>query len=171
MEILSAIENSRFPTWVRTTPSIWGYSMFLFLHTVGLATVVGISTVVALRLLGFAPRMPLAPLARFFPVIWIGFWINAVSGTILLAQDATTTLTNPAFFIKMILVALAAADMLLVRRLAFRETDPGHGVSGSGRLLAAASLLLWFGATAAGRLMPYFGSVSGAPGLRSRIGG
>jgi hypothetical protein len=31
------------------------------------------------------------------------------------------------------------------------------------------SLLLWAGAITAGRLMAYFGPVSGAPGLQNRI--
>jgi hypothetical protein len=45
-----------------------------------------------------------------------------------------------------------------------------RNVSGQGKLLAVASLVLWFGATTAGRLMAYLGTVSGVPGLENRIG-
>src|SRR5262245_53071419 len=156
MEFLSWIENSAFPTWVRTTPSIWGYSIVLFFHTVGFATVVGLSTLVNLRLLGFARRLPVAPLERFFPIIWAGFWINVASGAVLAAADATTRATNPLFGIKMVFVALAIADSLLLRRIVFRDPNIERSISPIGRYLATASLVLWFGATTAGRLMTYF---------------
>src|SRR5262249_60109897 len=107
MEFLSWIENSPFPTWVRTTPSIWGYSIILFFHTIGFAAVVGLSTLVNLRLLGFARRLPVVPLERFFPIIWAGFWINVASGAVLAAADATTKVTNPVFGINLALIAFA----------------------------------------------------------------
>ena len=102
--------------------------------------------------------------------MWAGFWINAVSGSILLAQDATTKFTNPIFGIKMVLIALAVADMVLLRRVVFRGPQVERNVSRQGKLLAVASLVLWFGATTAGRLMTYLGTVLGVPGLEKRIG-
>jgi hypothetical protein len=156
MELLSSIENSAFPTWVRTTPTIWGYSLFLFLHTVGFATVVGLSAVLDLRLLGVARRLPLVPLDRFFPIIWAGFWINVVSGAILLAADATAKFTNPVFGVKMGFVALALTATALIRRRVFHARSLDRSGRGPGKYLATASLVLWLGATVAGRLMTYF---------------
>jgi hypothetical protein len=160
MEFLSWIENTSFSTWVRTTPSIFGYTGFLFLHTVGLAIVVGLSAMIDLRLLGFARGVPVAPLERYFPVMWTGFWINAASGAVLLAQDATTKFTNPVFGVKMLLIGLAVLDMILMRRLVFRDPNVRASVSGRGKLLAAVSLALWFGATTAGRMMAYVGNAA-----------
>ena len=171
MELLSSIENSSFSTWVRTTPSVFGYAGLLFLHTVGFTVLVGIGAMIDLRLLGFARRVPVAPLERFFPIMWGGFWLNAVSGTVLLAQDATAKFTNPVFGVKMILIALAVGDTLLLRRLVFRDPNVDKAVPGLGRLLAVVSLALWFGATTAGRLMAYVGFVPGVPGFQNRIGG
>jgi hypothetical protein len=156
MELLSWIENSPFPTWVRTTPSIWGYPIILFFHTIGFAAVVGLSTLVNLRLLGFARRLPVAPLERFFPIMWAGFWINVASGAVLAAADATTKVTNPVFGMKMALVALAISDTFLLRRIVFRDPNIERSISPLGKYLATASLVLWFGATTAGRLMTYF---------------
>src|SRR5262245_26180768 len=167
MEFLSWIENSAFSVWVRESPSIFAYAGILFLHTVGLAIVVGISAMIDLRLLGVASDLPIAPLERFFPIMWAGFWINAVSGSMLLAQDATTKFTNPIFGIKMVLIALAVADMVLLRRVVFLGRVE-QNVSRQGKLLAVASLVLWFGATTAGRVMTYLATVSG---LENRIGG
>src|SRR4030095_8615344 len=128
MEFLSLIDNSAFSVWVRESSSIFAYAGILFLHTVGLAIVVGISAMIDLRLLGVASDLPIAPLERFFPIMGAGFWINAVSGSILLAQDATTKFTNPIFGIKMVLIALAVADMVLLRRGVFRGPPRGGHV-------------------------------------------
>ena len=156
MEFLSTIEHSAFCTWVREASSLWAYPGIRFLHTVGLATVVGMSAMINLRLLGFARTVPVAPLERYVPIIWAGFWINAMSGTILLAADVTTKLTNPAFRVKMVLIVLAVMNLVLIRRVVFRDHHLNTSVSRLGKFLAAVSLLLWFGVMTAGRLMAYF---------------
>src|SRR3954471_24660023 len=95
VEYLAWLEQTGFGTWVRESPSLWAYPTILFLHTLGMGTLAGTAAVIDLRIVGFAPDLPVAPLERFFPVMWIGFWINALSGTALLIADATTKLTNP----------------------------------------------------------------------------
>ena len=91
-------------------------------------------------MLGFAPKLPVAPFERFFPIIWGAFWINAISGTVLLAADATAKLTSPVFGVKMLLIALAAVDMVLIRRVVFRGSRVEQAVPPLGKILAAASL-------------------------------
>jgi hypothetical protein len=171
VEFLSAIEHSAFCTWVREDSSIWAYPGILFMHTVGVALVVGVSAMIDLRVLGAARRLPVAALEPFFAIIWAGFWINAVSGTILLAADATAKLTNPVFFVKMVLIALGVVNMVLIRRVVRRAPQADAAGPVPGKLLAAASLVLWCGATTAGRLLPYLGAVSGLPGVTNKIGG
>ena len=46
----------------------------------GLAIVVGINFIVALRLLGFAPEIKLNTLRKLFPWMYLGFAVNAFSG-------------------------------------------------------------------------------------------
>lgn len=159
---LQQLEQTSFLAWVSGGGSIWGYPTILFLHTLGLATVAGISAAINLRILGFAPKVPLGPLARFYPVIWTAFGVTAVSGTILLLADATTKLANPVFYVKMVLIVLA---LIVLQRIRTRvladpaaETAP---ISRHARLLSIASLVLWIAATTAGRLMAYLGPVSG----------
>ena len=67
MGLIEAIESSGFAAWVRESPSIFAYTSILALHAMGLALIVGLNTVIALRLLGFAPGLPLAPLRKLFP--------------------------------------------------------------------------------------------------------
>src|SRR3954467_7042264 len=106
VEFLSTIQGSPFCTWVRESSSLWAYPGILFLHTVGLAVVVGFSTVIDLRLLGFARGVPVAALDRFFPVIWAGFWLSVASGMVLFAADANAKMASPMFGVKMFLIAL-----------------------------------------------------------------
>jgi hypothetical protein len=154
MEFLAWLESTGFGTWVRESPSVFAYPSILFLHTVGLSLLVGTNVAIDLRLLGRSRDLPLAPMESFFKVMWLGFWINALSGVALLVADATTKLINPVFYVKMAFIACGVTTMVLIRKRVF------HGVS-RGNVLAVLSLVLWGGAITAGRLMAYFGPVSG----------
>lgn len=155
--MIEAIEQSAFATWIRESPSIWAYTLMLSLHAIGLATVVGLNAAVALRVLGIAPEIPLAPARKFFVLMYAGFWINALSGLALLMANASSLLTNAAFLVKLGFVALAVVNLHLLRRYVF--DDDGLPVSNSvplpGKTLALASLVLWSGAIVAGRLTAY----------------
>lgn len=156
LELLEAIENSAYPTFVRESPSLWAYTLVLSLHAMGLAVVVGLSSAVALRLLGFAKGVPLAPLGRLFPFMYIGFWINALSGLALLAANATGMLANPLFYAKLVFVAGGVLVMRVLRHTVFTEVLASGGqATPSGRQLAIASLACWGLAIVAGRLTAY----------------
>jgi len=154
MAFLQWLESAPFSTWLKESPSLLAYPAVLFLHSLGLIFTAGPSVLVCMRLLGVGRGLPLAPLDRFFRVIWIGFWTSAASGLVMLAVDATTKLANPLFTVKMIFVIVSVALMVLVRRVVARGTAQAEPVRG--RLLAAASLACWVGAIAAGRFMAYF---------------
>src|SRR2546427_8811923 len=115
MDFLRLIEESGFSTWVRESSSVLAFPSVLLLHTIGMGVVVGINAGLDLRILGLAPALPLAPLEKFFPLLWFGFWVNAITGTILLAADATTKMTNPDFYLKMIFIALAVINLQMLR--------------------------------------------------------
>ena len=150
-------ETSAFFIWLRESPSIWAYPTVFFVHTAGLVFVVGASLVVNARLLGAAKTLPIAPFARFFTAIWIGFWLTAISGLIMLGADLQTKLENRIFPVKMALVAGAVILMLVMRRVVFARAAPDQtAVPPSARLLALASLLCWLGAVAAGQFAAYF---------------
>lgn len=156
MDFLASLENSGFAIWVRESPSIWAYPSILFLHTIGLGFLVGTSMAIDLRILGFARRLPLAPMEGFFPVMWIGFWLNAASGAALVIADATTMLINPVFYVKMAFIVLSLLSVRLIRSQVFQ--DPlfeKRPVQTTAKLLAAASLVFWMGAITAGRLTAY----------------
>ena len=163
MEVLSHLEQAAFFAWVRESRSLLAYPGILLLHTLGMAVVVGLIAGIDLRILGFAPALPLAPMRKFLPIMWAAFAVNAVTGTILLAADATTKLTNPDFFVKMGFIFLAVILQRLIDARVFpaAAADEIIPLPRRTKMLAASSLVCWLGAITAGRLLAYVGPVSG----------
>lgn len=169
MEFLSKMEHLPFSEWVLQSPSIWAYATILTTHTIGMMIVAGIAGIIDLRLVGVGPTTPVRPLERLFPLAWWGFWINAITGTILLMADATTKLTNLDFYVKMVFVFTGVWLLVVIRKKVFRDPDLDKvPLPGSVKGLAWLSLICWVGAITAGRLLAYLGPVSGVPGLRNR---
>lgn len=166
MNLLMWLEESGLSTWLRESQSIMAFPMVLALHTVGLGLVVGCTVVVDLRLLGGASRVPLKPLEQFFSIMWIGFAVNAVSGVMLFAKEATTVSISVVFWVKMTLIALAMWVVTRIRAAVFE--DPlidTHPVPAHVRTLALASILLWAAAITAGRLLAYIGPTQPEAGI------
>lgn len=157
--LFTRLGNTGLATWINESESIFGYPGILFLHTLGLALVVGFSFSADMRLLGVAPRIPIVSLSRLYPYIWLGFWINAASGVLLFVADPIHKAMNPLFEIKLALVAVGVAVMALVQRQLHRiesqpETEKLERMKS--QLLASTSLIIWFSAITAGRLLAYF---------------
>jgi hypothetical protein len=153
---LVELSGTMLARWINESESLFAYPGMLFFHTFGLAIVVGISIAIDLRLLGFATRIPLASMRALFRYLWLGFWINAVSGAMLFAADAPRKAQNPLFEIKLALVALGVMVMALIYRHLLRvEREPRETSRTGPRLMAIASLLIWTAAIAAGRLIAY----------------
>ncbi len=169
MNFLNALEQMRFSIWVRESSSIWAFPMFLMLHTVGMSIVAGLSAMIDLVLLGFWPKMPVKPLMRLYPLMWFGFGINAVTGAALLVADAVTKLTNWDFYVKMAFVFGGMGVLYIMRRQVFGDPQLDKmPVKGSAKRLAWLSLVCWFGAITAGRLLAYLGPGSGLNGVTNK---
>ena len=140
--MLESLEGSALSVWLRESTSVWAYPTVLTLHTFGMGLLAGASMAFDLRLLGIARRIPLNALRLLFPLMWSGFWVNAVTGSMLFAANATTRGTSVLFLMKMSFVALGVVTIVLLKR------NPT-------KLLAVASLVLWLAAITAGRLLAY----------------
>lgn len=123
MEFLSWLENSEFCTWIRSSGSIWAYPIVLTVHTLGMGILVGFNWALDLRLLGVGRRIPIRAMEAFFPVMWIGFWLNLVTGLVLLAADASTKMTSWVFGVKMLFIVLAMLVLWKLRRTVFNSLD------------------------------------------------
>jgi len=156
-EFLDSIENSGFATYVRDTPSVLGYSTVLAFHTFGMAFLVGLSSVIALRVLGAVPQLPLKPLKDLQPLIAVGFWVNAITGLILTSLAIHSLLRNWDFYVKLGAIALAIVALQKMRRHAFADTNAPDDAAASprARFWAGAMLLFWGVAVLGGRLTAY----------------
>jgi len=148
-------ENNAFFIWLRESPSLWAYATVFFAHTVGLIFTAGASVVIDARLLGAAPQLPVAPLARYFKAIWIGIGLTVVSGLLMFGSDPQAKIMNRLFALKMLFV-IAAIALTVVLRGRVASAGVESNVPPAVRALAAVSLLCWLGAVAAGKFMAYF---------------
>jgi hypothetical protein len=156
-DFYSWVESTEFSTWIRESGSLWAYPLVLTAHTWGLALLVGFNWAVDLRILGFARSVPLSSMERFFKVMWWGFWINALSGVVLLIADATTKMTSWVFGVKMVFIVIAMVALRKIQTGVFRTPEIDKWIPPYAKTLAAISLGCWIMATVAGRLMAYLG--------------
>jgi hypothetical protein len=148
------IEHTAVSIWIRESLSIFAFPGILTLHTLGLAFLAGTQVAIDLRLLGVAPLVPIAPLGRFLVVSWCAFWVSLSTGILLVVAYPAKAFTNPLFWVKLTLIALATWTVVRVRAVLSTVASEGDA-SASARRLAAASLLLWTGAIVSGRLLAY----------------
>jgi hypothetical protein len=149
------LESSAFSVWVRESPSLLAYPAILSCHTIGMGIVAGINGAIGLRILGVGSRVPIAEMRRFIPIMWFGFWLNAASGVALLIAYPTKALTNPMFYLKLGLVALALVLLRSIAGRIFHENVDAPSAARGVKLLAAASLASWAGVITSGRLLAY----------------
>ncbi|MBI3047610.1 MAG: hypothetical protein HYY76_04800 [Acidobacteria bacterium] len=156
MGILESLQNSGFATWVRESPSLLAYQLYITLHAIGLGMVVGISAGICFRILGVAAALPLAPMEKYLRFMWIGFWVNAVSGVVLFILEPIKFLTIPIFYIKLGAIALAIVMMLKISNQVFRDPAVQAGRPPTkGKGFAAVTLAAWAVAIFTGRVSAY----------------
>ena len=156
----SWLEATALSIWIRESTSVFAFPGILSAHAIGMGLAAGINAVFALHVLGAAPDVPTKELRRFVPIMWFGFWLNAVSGVLLLIAYPTKALTNPVFYLKLALIAIAMGLYVAIGRRAFGPQarlssadvfQPSRAIKWCG----AVSLVCWAAATTAGRLLAY----------------
>jgi len=153
---LNTLEQSGLSTWLRESESVFGFYFVLVLHTIGLALVVGPNAAIDLRLLGVGPDIPLQPLRSWFNVIWLGLAVNFTSGIFLVLAYPSKALTNPDFYIKLMLIGFAVWTLMRIKRQVFDDSSVSEAAMlARGKILAVWSLVLWAGVITAGRLLAY----------------
>jgi hypothetical protein len=145
------VESTEASVWINQSPSLFAFPGILAAHTIGLGLLAGLNSALDLRLLGMARSIPPAALMRLLPVMWLGLWMNVLSGIALLVAYPTKALTNPLFYLKLGLVGVAVA----ILRVILRHVRRAQPISNATRMLAAASLLAWAATIAAGRFLAY----------------
>ena len=138
---------------------LWLYPAVEIVHIVGFVVLVGAAVMFDLRLLGVSPALPASAMARHhLPWARAALLLVVPSGVLMFMAHATEFAGNPAFRVKLILLALAGLNALIFHRGTFRSVagwESRTAVPVRARAAAVASLLLWIGVISAGRLLAY----------------
>ena len=161
VELLTFLEDNALSVFIREFPSVFGFPTILFLHTLGLAMVAGVSIAIDLWILRGAIASPPLYFLGLTRTMWLGFAINLVSGLALLLAYPAKALTNWVFYFKMALVLVAVYVAARINRELAPHSGTGARVAMTfdARRWAVASLLLWAGAIVTGRLLAYTADV------------
>ena len=147
-------------TWVGVlvAESLWGYPLLETIHSLGMAMMIGSLGLINLRVLGYKSDLPLFNMQQLLPLAWVGFTLNAVSGTLLFTSDAVYFFSKYTFRIKMVLIILGGINAALLGRRVFRDAAaeaPAAPPTIGTKWIAVTSLVFWIGAVCAGRLIAY----------------
>lgn len=151
LETLARLEETTLSILMRES----GVAFFssLTLHSLAMAFVVGINFAVALRLIGFAPRLEMAALSRFYVIHWYAAALIFISGAALLLAYPAKALTNPVFYIKLCAVVMG---LLISRRIQRTFSNkPAVSIDSTSIKLAYLSIALWIITLTAGRFLAY----------------
>jgi hypothetical protein len=151
------LEETAVSVWIREYPGLLGFPFILFLHTLGLAMIAGVSIAIDIWLLRNPTLVDGARMKGLIRTMWLGFGINTVSGVALLAAYPAKALTNPVFYAKLLLVAVGVYGVASIKRELFPAgyAAPGAAVTAAARHWATASIVVWLGAIVTGRLLAY----------------
>jgi hypothetical protein len=150
------LEATGLSTWLRESPSLLAFPFVLILHTVGLAFAVGVNVAWSVRALGLGRGVSFSSMERYFVVMWSAFWVNALSGGLLLIAYPTKAMTNPLFYMKLTLIGVGLWLAFRLRRYMRPPLASEGDVTPAGlRVLAVASLVCWVAVIFAGRLLAY----------------
>jgi hypothetical protein len=158
LSICQWLEQTSLGTGIRD--SSWLFPIIETVHILGIALLVGSTSILDLRLMGLTYReQPVSKMAwRFLPWAWIGFVIQVVTGLLLFASEATKMIGNPGFQIKMLLIVVAGINALVFHLIAYQSVGKWENdrvAPLSARAAGLISILLWFGIVGFGRWIAY----------------
>lgn len=125
-------------------------------HVIALATVVGTIFLVDTRLMGLtSTRLSFRQISsRLLPWTWAGFILAVLTGLMLFSSNALAYYANGAFRLKLVLMILAAVNMLYFELVTFRNVAAWERSARppfAARLAGALSVVLWCGVIMTGR--------------------
>jgi hypothetical protein len=153
---------TEFWTWVEMLPlaarigESWWFPLLESIHVLTAMFVVGSILFVDLRLIGWvAMRYSTTRFsAEILKWTWASFAIAFVTGVGMFMTRAGSYVLNRAFQIKLLLLGLAALNMIVFQAIGTRNIDRWDATtatSHAARFAGGVSLILWIGVTLAGR--------------------
>lgn len=138
---------------------IWFYPSIEALHIISLATLFGSVVMFDLRLLGYSRQVLVTDMAQhLLPWTYVSFAVVVFSGFLLFAVDASEIANNPAFRLKLILIAATGINAVVFHIGPFRSVkrwNRGIAAPFIVKAIAVLSLSLWTAIVICGRLIAY----------------
>jgi len=125
-------------------------------HVIAIAAVVGTIFLVDTRLIGLtSTKLSFLHISRrLLPWTWAGFILAVITGFLLFSSNAVAYYGNGAFRLKLMLMILAAVNMLYFELVTFRAVgswEAGAKPPFAARLAGVLSMALWCGVIMTGR--------------------
>jgi hypothetical protein len=158
---LVSLEQTALGTFIRESASYLAFPGVLTMHTIGLCLILGANIIITARLLGLASNLPVAPLKKLFPFMWLGLLLTILSGAGLVVAAATTRALNPILLVKVLMIVIVTPITLKLQETAFEQASASPVISQSTRTLAASQFILWLAVLVAGRLIAYSATILG----------
>jgi hypothetical protein len=139
--------------------SAWMYPIVEIIHIVGFVILVGAVVMFDLRVLGLGRGLPVTALARhLLRWSWVGLALVVPAGLMMFTAHATEFATNPAFLLKVTLLATAALNVAFFHMVPYRSVAAWDiaGSPGAARAAAVLSIAIWIAVITCGRLIAYF---------------
>jgi hypothetical protein len=152
------LENTGLAVMMRE--SAWLYPIVETVHIIGFVVVVGAAAMFDLRLLGASRSLPVTETARhLLPWSRAGLLAVVPSGLLLFISGATALSINPAFRLKLVLLAAAGANAYIFHRWPFKTVTAWNrdvSAPAGAKISAVVSLALWASIITCGRFIAYF---------------
>jgi len=162
MGFLESLESTGISLFVRESDSLLSFPTILTTHAFGYCFILATNVIVSARLLGFATSIPLKPLRKLFPVMWVGLILTTITGLLLVMAAAQKRVPNPILWFKMILLAVATPMMWKFQMKVFEDPSVDeNNIPASARTIAACQIALWLLIMISGRLIPYSATILG----------
>lgn len=138
---------------------LWLYPIVEIVHIGGFVVLVGAAAMFDLRLLGISRRLPVTGVARhLLPWARASLILVVPSGLMMFAAHATEMAQNPAFRLKLVLIASAGSNAAIFHRGIFKSVDAWNVNAAApppAKIAAVLSLVLWTSVISCGRLLAY----------------
>jgi hypothetical protein len=162
MGFLESLESTGISLFVRESDSLLSFPTILTTHAFGYCFILATNVIVSARLLGFAKSIPLKPLRKLFPVMWVGLILTTITGLLLVMAAAQKRVPNPILWFKMILLAVATPMMWKFQMKVFEDPSVDeNNIPASARTIAVCQMALWLLIMISGRLIPYSATILG----------
>jgi hypothetical protein len=140
--------------------SLFAFPLLEAAHVIGLSLVFGTIAIVDLRLLGVASaHRPFQRLAAdTLKWTWVAFALTATTGGLMFITNATVYFHNAYFRAKVVLLVLAAINVLVFELTDGRTVqrwDTAPTAPPLGRTVAVLSLVIWVGVIVTGRMIGF----------------